>query len=138
MKLLLKRTLFTDKSTGGALSIDGGFFCYTLEDKDRQLEDDPGAKVYGETCIPRGTYEVVMRESPSFGRVPWMKGVPGFDWVLIHWGNKPEDTEGCILVGDSAEVSADWISNSRATFGFLMNHMEEVIAKGEKITLEVG
>ena len=40
MKLLLERTTYTDKSTIGKLYINGVFQCFTLEDKDRQLEQD--------------------------------------------------------------------------------------------------
>jgi hypothetical protein len=37
MKLKLVRELFTPTETMGSLFIDGKFFCYTLEDKDRGL-----------------------------------------------------------------------------------------------------
>ena len=58
------------------------------------------AKVYGETAIPAGEYEVHLAESPHFKRVlPHIYGVPGFEGVLMHGGNRPKDTLGCILVG---------------------------------------
>jgi hypothetical protein len=74
----------------------GAWFCYTLEDKVR----GPGeAKVYGETAIPAGDYEVVLGKSPSFRRVlPRLLLVEGFDGVLLHGGNRPKDSLGCILV----------------------------------------
>jgi hypothetical protein len=134
MRITVQRTTFTDKSTIGQLLIDDRFFCYTLEDVDRHMEDG-GEKVYGETAIPRGVYDLTLRDSQKFGLVPWIKNVPGFEWVLIHWGNKPEDTEGCILVGD--EYLSDWISHSRSTFGKLMNNIEDAIADCECIKLEV-
>lgn len=134
MLLTVDRFEFTEKSTIGRLLIDGEFFCYTLEDKDRKLEDG-GEKVYGETCIPRGLYTVSTRPSPKFGWVPWIISVPQFEWVLMHWGNKPEDTEGCILVGDS--YTTDWISHSRATFNKLMVKIEAAIDAGDFIEIEV-
>lgn len=86
---------YDDDRTRGGLTIDGVKFCYTLEDTVRP----PGVKVYGETAIPAGAYRVVLRYSPKFGRVlPMILDVEGFEYVLFHGGNRPEDTEGCILV----------------------------------------
>lgn len=134
MRLTVQRAIFSDKSTIGQLLVDDRFFCYTLEDTDRKLEDG-GQKIYGQTAIPRGVYEVVLRDSPKFGLVPWIRGVEGFTFVLIHWGNKPEDTDGCILVGD--DYTDDWISHSRATFAKLMREIEHAIRHGDGCTLEV-
>lgn len=117
MKLLLKREWKKDSYTIGNLYIDGQWLCNTLEDKDRgfnnkmSMMDIKTKKVKGETAIPTGTYDVTLKViSPRFskkefyysingGRVPRLLGVKGFDGVLIHAGNKAEDTEGCILVG---------------------------------------
>lgn len=135
MIITIQRTVFTDKSTIGRLLIDGRFFCYTLEDKDRYLEDG-GEKVYGETAIPRGVYDLKIRkDSPKYGEIPWLQNVPQFEWVYIHWGNKPEHTEGCILVGE--DHANDFVSNSRATFAKLFNKIENAIDDGESIKVEV-
>lgn len=116
MKLLLERFHKGKEYTIGRLYIDGELFCNTLEDTDRELTQDmpheqiKAAKVYGNTAIPRGTYKVTLNVvSPRFknrkaytfcgGRLPRLIDVPGFDGILIHIGNTPEDTKGCILVG---------------------------------------
>lgn len=136
LQLLVQRAEFTDKSTIGQLLKNDRFYCYTLEDPDRYLEDNPDAKIPGNTAIPRGVYEIGLRYSPHFKtEVPWLKDVPGYEWVLIHWGNKPEDTEGCILVGDM--YTTDWISHSRATFERLFRDIKAAIDAGERVTLEV-
>jgi len=136
MKLKIKRDVLTGKSTIGALLEDDVRFCFTLEDVDRKLEENPEAKIYGETAIPRGTYEVVLDYSNRFGELmPHILNVPGFSGVRMHWGNKPEDTEGCILVGDS--TLTDWINHSRATYAKLIAKIERAVERGERITLEI-
>ena len=135
MKLKIHRDTFTEESTSGELSVDDSFFCFTLEDKDRRLEDG-GEKIYGKTCIPRGTYDVVVAFSPKRNmEVPWLKNVPQFTDVQIHIGNYISDTEGCILVGSIK--SEDFVGNSKVTFGKLMALMDEAHAKNEPITLEI-
>lgn len=105
MILNLYRKIRTDKSTIGELFIDNKFFCYTLEDKEREV------KVYGETAIPKGEYKVVLTMSPRFKReLPLLIGVKGFSGVRIHRGNTDAHTLGCVLVGYSKAV--DFIGNS--------------------------
>lgn len=97
MKLKLVRDVFTDQSTLGRLSINDTFECYTLEDPFRT-----GPKIQNNTCIPYGTYKVVLVPSPRFHKIiPRLLDVPDFDGILIHVGNSPADTDGCILVGQS-------------------------------------
>ena len=61
MKLEVKRTQFGDEATNGELWIDGVWECYTLEDEVRD-----GPKVYGETAIPAGEYEIKLRTVGGF------------------------------------------------------------------------
>jgi hypothetical protein len=65
MHLQLVRESFTDKATEGKLFVNGQFECYTLEDQDKFLESG-GLKIVGDTCIPRGTYEVKLTMSNRF------------------------------------------------------------------------
>lgn len=135
MKLNLVRDTFTDKSTIGKLYIDDKFFSYTLEDTDRKLEDG-GTKIYGKTCIPRGTYDVIIDFSPKYNKeMPHVMNVPGYDGIRIHPGNKSEDTEGCILVGSTK--SKDFVGNSKVTFDKLMELLDAAYNRNEPITLEI-
>jgi hypothetical protein len=81
-----------------------GYLCDTLEDKFRgnNLKDK---KVYGETCIPEGTYRIVMTYSPKFNKeLPQILNVPFFTDIYFHSGNIPEHSEGCILCGENKIV----------------------------------
>lgn len=134
MKLNLVRHTFTDKSTIGSLSIDGIFESYTLEDVTRT-----GPKIPNETAIPYGTYRVALTYSSRFKRVlPILMDVPGFEGVRIHWGNKSDDTEGCILVGQTK--SADFVGNSLVAFGAIYDKLYTswLVADPITITIEKG
>lgn len=111
MKLLLRRKYKAESYTIGDLSVDGRFFCHTIEDTVRSLParcpDTPAGracrcreKVYACTAIPAGTYKVTMEYSPQFRRLlPYLHDVPHFLGILIHSGNTEEDSAGCIIVG---------------------------------------
>ena len=82
------------------------FLCFTLEDEKRET------KVYGETRIPEGTYQIEYRKEGGYHnkytkRFPnihrgmlHITNVPNFEYILIHCGNTTEHTHGCLLVGD--------------------------------------
>ncbi len=138
MILELKRYKLTNESTIGRLYVDGIFQCYTLEDRYR-----PGQpKVAGETCIPCGTYEIVINESPRFSKIaghpvfmPRLLDVLGFLGILIHVGNRKEDTDGCILVGNT--VGTDVIGESKLAYAALFSKLQDALGRGEKISIKV-
>lgn len=152
MKLELKRRFKGPKYTIGSLFINGVYECDTIEDVDRGLTDSMSVeeikakKVYGETAIPTGTYKIDMNiVSPKFkdrswakfcgGKLPRLLDVKGYEGVLIHVGNKAEDSLGCILVGDN-KIKGQVI-NSTATFQELYGKLLKAKVKGEKITIEI-
>lgn len=110
MELLLKRIALKPTYTIGKLYIDDKYFCDTLEDTVRDVNrngrfDGDEKKIYGDSAIPFGRYEVVVTYSPKFRRrLPRLINVPHFDGILIHRGNTSADTAGCILVGENKEV----------------------------------
>lgn len=152
MELKLIRKYKTKNYCIGHLYINGIYECDTLEDTDRGLtEDSPlseiqSKKIYGETAIPTGTYKIDMNTvSPKFkdrswakfcgGKLPRLIDVPGYSGVLIHVGNKPADTLGCILVGDN-KIKGQVI-NSTSTFQELYSLMLKAKVAGEEITVTI-
>jgi hypothetical protein len=129
VNLQLQRTDFTDNSTIGALSIDGEFECFTLEDPVRK------EKIKGITAIPAGTYQVAITFSPRFQKLlPLLLNVPNFEGVRIHVGNFPRDTKGCILVGETKET--DMILESKVAFAALFEKLQ-VASDTEEIVIEI-
>lgn len=136
MKLTLNRWELEPGYTLGSLYVGSApvFECYTLEDTVRA----PGVKVPGKTAIPFGTYEVKITHSPRFGvDMPIVLDVPGFEGIRIHPGNRPEDTEGCLLVGMGCDTTKGTISDSRKAYEALFAKLAAAQARGEKITLTI-
>ena len=138
VNLLLDRIYKAETYTIGKLYIDGVYFCDTLEDKVRDLNkdgdlDDIGeGKIYGESAIGYGIYEVILTMSAHFKRLlPLLLKVKGFEGVRIHAGNKTEDTLGCILVG---------INSAKGKLTVSRVHEDKLITilkKYKHITLEI-
>ena len=132
MELKIIRIKSNKDFTEGKLYINGVYFCDTLEDKDRGLIQSMSVdtiktiKVYAETCIPYGTYKVVLSMSNRFKIVlPEILQVKGFTGIRIHAGNNIGASAGCILVG--RKCADGMVVDSRKTLNALMN-----IIKNEK------
>jgi hypothetical protein len=134
MELTLDRKQLDPGFTIGDLYVDGVWECFTCEDTVRA----PGApKVFGQTAIPAGRYEVVITPSPHFGRdLPLLVGVPGFDGVRIHPGNTAADTEGCVLVGRLRWPKG--VGESKLAFEALFPKIQAAIAAGDKVFIEIA
>jgi hypothetical protein len=152
MKLTLKRIAKRPNYTIGKLYIEDKYFCDTIEDTDRALNDSMTVeeiskkKVKHKTAIPTGTYEITLNvvsqrfgQKPFFknnannGRLPRLLNVKGFDGVLIHTGNTEEDSSGCIIVGENKVVGK--VINSQATFTKLYKELQKSKTK-INITIE--
>ena len=141
MKLLLERKYLKEDYCIGRLSINGTFFCNTLEDKVRDINkngtfDCGEFKISGHTAIPYGEYEVIVNYSPKFKReLPRLLNVPHFEGILIHRGNTNKDSSGCILVGENKKKGM--VLNSTKYEVELVNILKKALTKGENITIEI-
>ena len=152
MELTLHRKWRKNGYSIGILYVDGVRFCDTLEDTDRGLDQSMTTKeieekkVYGETAIPYGRYEITMKvQSPKYkaskqyqkckGYLPRLKNVKGYSGVLIHIGNYPKDSAGCILVGMNEVKGA--VVNSTLWFWKLYDLLKAASDKGEKIWITI-
>lgn len=141
--------------TIGKMSIDGQYFCDTLEDRDRGLKQSDSLavirriKIPSETAIPKGKYQVTLGVrslkymQPKYSAqyafcgayLPRLINVPGFDGILIHIGNTNKDTAGCLLVGENKQVGR--VLNSTATFQRLYKILKNATNEGRRIWIEI-
>lgn len=132
MILLLERLERNATETIGRMSIDGEFFCWTLEDAVRP----DGVKVAGRTAIPKGVYRMDVTYSPRFKvMMPILLNVPMFEGIRIHWGNVAENTDGCILVGMDRNTGS--IGRSRIAYDALMERLTEAKTSGQRLAIYV-
>lgn len=138
MNLTLQRLFFTSRSTCGELFVEGQAqrFCYTLELP--VVDGLPGS------AIPPGAYTIELSPSPKFMKssdswveryahqMPHLVGIPNRSLIMLHWGNTPENTDGCILLGDSHDL--DSIGESRMAF----ERLYSMLADGDTIEIQGG
>ena len=112
--LLLIRDTFTDKSIIGKLYFDGEFYGHTLElpwkDNEKRV-----------SCIPKGVYEVKKRhteESKYKYEHLHILDVENRELILMHVGNYPKNSKGCILLGNTRALN--FVGESRKAFYKLM------------------
>jgi len=135
MDIKVIRKLYNNVCTIGEMYIDGDYFSFTLEDRVRQNGE---LKVFGETAIPSGTYNIILTVSPRFGReMPLLLNVPGFAGVRIHSGNTANDTEGCLLVGKVHHRGANRISRSRVAANELTQKIKTAINSRDTVRLTI-
>lgn len=82
------------------------------------------------SCIPIGHYTVIPRKSRKYKEHYHVIDVHNRGYILMHSGNLPRHTKGCILSGMSSGMGGVWQSvKATKYFKELLNY--------EKFTLEV-
>jgi hypothetical protein len=122
MELVLNRHAPIGLALPGELFIDGQHACYTLERVG--------------VAIQEGSFKVLLYNSPHFGQLmPWVQ-VPDRQYILIHWGNYPVNSDGCILVGETQDPATGDIYNTRKMWGELFPAIEGAVnAEGCWLTI---
>lgn len=130
MLLKLVPHQLSEKCLISKLYIDGKLECYILEDVPRDV------KIAGQTCIPAGTYKVIISYSPRFKQMmPLLLNVPNFVGVRIHPGNVAEHTEGCLLPG---MLGRDAVTDSRVAYQLLYKKIETALGINEQVFIEIN
>lgn len=146
MEITVRRYSDNGESTLGLLFVDKKFECYTIEDTKRDV------KVVGETRIPQGNYEIKLRDEGGMTKkyaskfpilhhgMLWLQNVPNFKYVYIHIGNDAGNSEGCILVGNTANNNSlknGFIGESTPAYKNLYKKILEALGKNEKVVISV-
>ncbi len=143
-------------STTSEVYIDGVQQFYSIEDEYREK------KVHGETRVPDGIRKLALRHSPKFSKeylvnpdgsfeivrakhatqeqkdlwkphqLIWMTDVPNFEFILLHWGNTDDSTNGCLCVGTIPGILKGQaaVLSSRSCYKKWYPTMAKRIAKG--------
>ena len=143
MNLELNRIKSDGDTTIGILKIEKRVFCGIIEDEFRTQ------KVWGETRIPAGTYEILLRNEgnmtkrysamfPDFHMgMLHLQNVPNFKYVYIHIGNTDDDTAGCLLTNYAIDLLQMKGSKSKQAYIFLYKRVIEAMDIGERIFIKI-
>ncbi len=145
LELKLFRKFKQPTYTIGKLSHDQTSLCDTVEDVIRDLRDynhdgdfdDKGeGKVYGETAIPCGRYEIKLTYSPKLKRVlPILLDVPGYTGIRIHKGVNAKSSLGCIIVGENKIKGG--VINSAYWETTIINLIREAIKNKKRVFITI-
>jgi hypothetical protein len=107
----------------GIVFLDGVQACFSLEPAD--------------LAIPVGVYPVKLAWSDRFQRkTPHLIDVPGRTEIEIHGGNRAQDSEGCILVGEK-HINDYEIYESQPATDSIETALANAEANGEANTVTV-
>lgn len=146
MEINIYRTSLQSVTSTGSIIIDDSFECYSLEDRVRKK------KIYGETAIFAGKYQVglrdygghhirYMRKFPGMHRgMLQILNVDGFTDILFHIGNYHTNSKGCVLVGNGVTNNKLVMGELIDSTGAYISFYKKVIAafdRGEIVTVNI-
>ena len=129
--IVYERTTETDESTIGNFNIPG-------TDIEGYFLEPPGPSTTTPNQnrrIPEGTYNLEWNTGSKYPDALRLYNdeVPRSRAILIHKGNYPTDTLGCLLPGSSS--STNFVGSSRPIFEKIINHFRNVGINGAKIVI---
>ncbi|MFD2162286.1 DUF5675 family protein [Paradesertivirga mongoliensis] len=116
--IIYQRTTETDESTTGTFTVPGttisGYFIEPAGPSTTKSNQDKR--------VPAGTYNLILNVGTKYGLRLYNDEVPQSRAILIHIGNYPGDTEGCLLPGSS--VGENFVGGSGGVLKQIMDHFK--------------
>lgn len=114
--IYISRDECASQATMGTLEVkQGGTILGTFS----TLEPACESTQEGSGCrIPDGAYSAILHNSPKFGETYWLQNTWPRTEILIHAGNYPAHTKGCILPGQRSGYA---VYSSRNTLNEIIN-----------------
>jgi len=143
IRIVVDRFYDNGEATIGIMMTDGKFEAFTLEDEKRTK------KVNGETRIPAGLYsidfqKIVTPKTKAYRRkYDWfsfhleIKDVSGFTNVYLHVGNYDTDTDGCVLLGTTADSDSGVIGRSTKAFKRFYEKISSGLERGDEVSIRI-
>jgi uncharacterized protein (TIGR02145 family) len=125
----IQRLLRTKDCIQGYLYVNSDKIGYTLELPWNENAEDVSA-------ILGGTYSGKIGENEELGWIIRLTGVPGRTGVLIHIGNYPWNSKGCILLGTGIDVDNCKVLKSDDAMKILKSNVTFQKLINEDITFE--
>ena len=129
MELLLLRAYF-EKGTNGEIYICGGLICNSIELP--WLHNQ-----HGISCIPEGSYMLLLRYSRQHGEHLLVANVPDRDLILVHPDNNAlTELKGCIapVTNNTGAGTGDF---SREAFNLIMEAATAAIHRNEPLLITI-
>lgn len=144
IRILSIRDIFRTEGTLARVYFNGDLFGFNCEDPDRGINNDwtpeqvAAVKIPKVTCIGIGLYELGLRDSPKHGLdTVYLKNVTGFQFIDVHKGNTPRDTEGCQLPGLHRDISKLMVTKSELADAWLDKQLIPHLKAGGLATWEI-
>lgn len=143
MELLVARTPSRQTCTISPLFVNAATQqqCFILENVvDEVIGEDPAIwkESDGRNAVPVGRYPVQWTFSQHFQKMtPEILGVPGFEGVRIHGGNRDTDTEGCLVTGTAIGADQESVTGSDVARDILYDLINRAITAGEEVWITI-
>lgn len=152
MTILVERVFNSPSYCISHVYVDGQYVCDAIEDTDRMLDQSQTVeyikahKIYKETAIPKGTYEIKLTYSPKFaqrnfakkygGKLPEIIGVPCWSGVRLHPANYATELEGCIAPGLN-KIKGCVVESTKCFYKIMDDYIMPSIKRNEKINITI-